>query len=390
MSPSTAPASTDASCSGSPTIISQRVGAQRLQQPGHHGQRDHGGLVDDDHVVAERVRPVVPEPGAVTAGAPEEPVQRRPAERKEPLLDARVQTQLGGFVTDSFLEPQRCLPRRRRKGDERRCGAVSDRLLVEQSQQARHRRGLPRPWPASDDRNPAQNRGRGGQWLQVVRVRRLGVLFAEQLPQAGAQKRDVDVHHLFPSTRQEFFGHQAFVEPEAVQVQVRPSQVEGVAFPDDRALGHFVEPCLRVWPRQCIDAGRQVEVSAGCQSDRPQVDAHVAEPRRPGREGDPEADVLAAGARELRQTARDVDVGGGEDPRLVEGAQDPGCPDDHGRVVAIEADAGALDRRHRRAPWSKRSLSAVTSSAGGHHDQTPHGVSPTNVGWAALMPRRKR
>ena len=50
--------------------------------------------------------------------------------------------------------------------------------------------------------------------------------------------------------------------------------------------------------------------------DGPQVDAHVAEPRRPGGEGDSEADLLVPGAGELRQATRDVDVGAGEDPRL--------------------------------------------------------------------------
>ena len=52
----------------------------------------------------------------------------------------------------------------------------------------------------------------------------------------------------------------------------------------------------------------------------------MTKPGRPDGEGDPEADVLAAGTGELRQAARDVDVGGGEDPCLVEGAQVPDAP----------------------------------------------------------------
>ena len=36
--------------------------AHRLQQPGHHGQRHHRGLVDDDDIVRQPVPAVVPEP----------------------------------------------------------------------------------------------------------------------------------------------------------------------------------------------------------------------------------------------------------------------------------------------------------------------------------------
>ena len=56
MSPRTAPASTEASCSGSPTRSSAGVGPDGLEQAGHQGERDHGGLVDDDDVVRQPVQ----------------------------------------------------------------------------------------------------------------------------------------------------------------------------------------------------------------------------------------------------------------------------------------------------------------------------------------------
>ena len=91
----------------------------------------------------------------------------------------------GRLVAHRFLQPQRRLPRRRRQGDERRCGAVGDRLLVEQRQQAGHGRGLARPRSSGDDRDPAENGGRGGQRLQVVGILGLRVVLAEQRRQAA-------------------------------------------------------------------------------------------------------------------------------------------------------------------------------------------------------------
>ena len=271
-----------------------RVGTECLEEPGHHGQGDHGGLVHDDHVVAERVRRVVPEPGPVAAGAPEEPMQRHPAELQEPLLRARVQVQPECLVAHRFFQPQRRLARRRRQGDERRGGALGERLLMEQRQQPGHGRGLSRPRSSGDDRDAPENGGGSGQRLQVIGILRLRVDLAEQRRQAGAQERQVDVDHVALGPGQEFRRHPSFVEPEAVQVEVRPRQPERAALPDQRALVQCVEPRLGIGPRQRVEVGRQVDVPAGRLPDGPQVDAHMAEPRRPGGEGDPEGDVPAS------------------------------------------------------------------------------------------------
>ena len=320
-------------------------------------------------------------------------MQRHPAQLQEPLLRARVQVQPECLVAHRFFQPQRRLARRRRQGDERRGGALGERLLMEQRQQPGHGRGLSRPRPSGDDRDALENGGCSGQRLQVIGILRLRVDLAEQRRQAGAQERQVDVDHVAFGPGQEFCRHPSFVEPEAVQVEVRPRQPERAALPDQRALAQCVEPRLGIGPRQRVEVGRQVDVPAGRLPDGPQVDAHMAEPRRPGGKGDPEGHGFARfalDAGELCQTVRDVDVCAVEDPRPVEGAQAPCRAGGHGRVVAIQADVTVLDDRHRRTPWSKRSLSAVTSPAGGHHDQTPQGVSPKNVGSSALMPRTKR
>ncbi len=190
-------------------------------------------------------------------------------------------------------------------------GGGAPRATACWSSSARRRatvRRLPRPWSAPDDGDPAQDGGRGGQRLQVVRVRRLGVRFGKQLREPSAQECQVDVDHLGLGPGQELCRHQALIEPKPIQVQVRSRQVQRVAIPDERAQGHCVEPCCGVGPWQCVDVGRQVGVSTGGLADGLQVDAHVAESRRPDGEGDPEADVLRSDAGELCQPVRDVDV----------------------------------------------------------------------------------
>ena len=52
------------------------IGTNGLQQSRHHGQRHHGRLVDDDHVVRQTVLPVVPEPRRGVGPAAQQPVQR--------------------------------------------------------------------------------------------------------------------------------------------------------------------------------------------------------------------------------------------------------------------------------------------------------------------------
>jgi hypothetical protein len=54
-----------------------RVRADRLDEPGHHRQRDHRGLIDDDDVVGQPVAAVVPEPAVVVGAEAEHPVQGR-------------------------------------------------------------------------------------------------------------------------------------------------------------------------------------------------------------------------------------------------------------------------------------------------------------------------
>ncbi len=102
-SASTAPASTEASWSGSPTRIRRVPGPHRLQQASHHRQRHHRRLVDHHHVVGQPVVAMVPEPRRGVGAGAEQPVQRDRADPGQPsLIGGR---QLGDFVLDRLLEP---------------------------------------------------------------------------------------------------------------------------------------------------------------------------------------------------------------------------------------------------------------------------------------------
>ncbi len=75
-------------------------------------------------------------------------------------------------------------------------GALGGRLLVEQPQQPGHGRGLAGPRSSGNDRDPAEHGGGGRQRLQVFGVLGLGSSLAEQLRQARAQERQVDVRRV--------------------------------------------------------------------------------------------------------------------------------------------------------------------------------------------------
>ena len=264
----------------------------------------------------------------------------------------------GGLVADRLLEPLRRFARRRRQGDEGRRGVPGDRLLVEQRQQSRHGRGLPRPWPAGDDGDPAQDGGRGGQWLQVIRVRRLGVRFGEQLLSPARSSVEVDVDHLGGRAAPGALCHGALVEPEPIQVQLRSRQVQGVAVPDERAL----RPLRRARPRgpataarRCRSAGRGLRWrSPGWSAGRHTRGRAVAPGRRRRSRGRRPRRWRrrAVPARRATWTSEPARI-----PASLKARQAPGCPDGHGRVVAIEADTVRSRRSSPATPPGRRGRS---------------------------------
>ena len=72
-----------------------RAGSDRLEQPGHHRQRDHRHLVDDHDVVRQLVVRVVAEPAAAPGQPAEQPVQRRPPRDRRIRAGPRVRAGRG-------------------------------------------------------------------------------------------------------------------------------------------------------------------------------------------------------------------------------------------------------------------------------------------------------
>ena len=93
--------------------------AHRLEQPGHHRQRHHRGLVDDDHVVRQPVVAVVAEPGRRVRAPAEQPVQGHRLQPGEPGLVVGARS-LPTSSLDRLLQPGGGLAGRRGEGDPQR------------------------------------------------------------------------------------------------------------------------------------------------------------------------------------------------------------------------------------------------------------------------------
>jgi hypothetical protein len=87
----------------------------RLEEPRHHRQGDHRGLVDHDHVVRQSVVAVVAEPHRRVRAAAEQPMQRHRVEPREPGLV--LGGEVGDLGLDRLLQPGGRLAGRGSEGD---------------------------------------------------------------------------------------------------------------------------------------------------------------------------------------------------------------------------------------------------------------------------------
>ncbi len=148
-----------------------RVGADRLEQPRHHRQRDHRGLVDHDHVVREPDGVGGAGSGRCCRVATQQPVQGRRLQAGHPC-PVGVGGELGGRLVHGLLQAGRGLARRRAQRDPRALAGRGLVLLGDQRQQARDRRRLAGARAAGEDRRPLPGRGAYGGPLLVVAARR--------------------------------------------------------------------------------------------------------------------------------------------------------------------------------------------------------------------------
>ena len=106
-----------------------------------------------------------------------------------------------------------------------------------------------------------------------------------------------------------------------------------------------------------------------------------------------EEHVITGLAEDHAEPHGHVDVGGMDDVSLVEGAQQPGCPEGEAPVTTV-----AFEQRlgHDAAPAalspvtrpSSRSESSTTMAAGGRQENTPQGFPSTSGVSGPHMPRR--
>ena len=237
MSPSTAPASTEASCSGSPTRMQAGVGADRLQEPGHQRERHHGGLVDHDDVMGQAVEPMVAEAGPVAgvearaAGAASCPAAPAgapapPASSAMPATPARTasSSRAAAFPVGAASATS---------GGRRPAAAAwassSARTLATVVV-------FPVPGP------PAITDTRRNTAVAAAMRWRSGTSSPSNSSARPDASRSVSTPAAGPSGALEQLGrHLALVGPEAVQVQDRALQVQGAAVPDEPAR----RPCAR-------------------------------------------------------------------------------------------------------------------------------------------------
>ena len=248
-----------------------RLGAHRLDQSRHQRQRHHRGLVDDHDVVRQAVAAVVREPAVAPGPPPEQPVQRRCAQRHQELSDRLANRELRGLVVDCLLESRGRLAGRRGQRDQRRPGWVGTGCSGLLDQLRDH---------PSDSRRLAGTGAAGDHLEPATRL---------QLVQVG--------------------GDRALLAPVAVEVEAsaeqsqRPRRVVLTAG-NEVAVPERSYPLLGFRPGQLRQVDRLVRLDARGVADRGQVDEHVAEPRAAHGERDREPHGLAVLAHQLARAAR--------------------------------------------------------------------------------------
>jgi hypothetical protein len=366
-----------------------RAGPDRLDEPGHQRERHHRGLIDDDEIVGKVVAAVVTKATVAVRTPAEEPVQGRGLEREQLVADRVADRDRRRLLVHSLLEPGGGLARRRGERHERLGRPHRRSLLGEQRDDPRNRGRLAGARAARYDREPAQDRGRGGQAL-------VAVLLTDKEPLEAIGER---VPHCFDRTDtaqgQNVRGDLALLAPVAVEIERAADQAERavratvlLSDRDERAGRQALGPCARSRPGQHGDVYRLVGIDRRRRLDRREVDVHVTEPRTADRERRREPYRLILFASQVCQPPRDVHIGRREHSGVIELAQQPHRAARTSDVERVRG--GRFERGHDNSPRSSTSLSFSTSAFDGSQANTPHGV-PATVGVPApVIPRRNR
>ena len=392
MSPSTAPASTDASWSGSPTRTRRAVGPDGVDEVGHHRRRHHRRLVDDHDVVGQAVRAVVPEAAARAGPPPEQAVQRhgRAWRRAGPARPGRAASP-AGLGVHGLLEAGGGLARSGRRG---RSAAGAGRAPRPARRAGRRcaRRSSSCPCRGRRRRRRSRCRTAAGSRgaLAVVVDRR-----ANRRSSPASRAAAVDV--AAPGRRAGDRGRRRSPAPGASSGRGRDERPPGTAGagrdPSSRDERARRRP-RRATRRRRATAGRRGRRSPRARSSPSCRTVAGRRTRGPG--------AVPARRRRRRAARRrsasppssprrrgDVDVGGGEDAGDVERPAAARWPAGRGERRPGRAAAQCRPRQPSR-PRSRRSLVATTRAPDGRHANTPHGPPSTTGVSGPTMPRRNR
>ena len=315
-----------------------RVGPHRLDEPRHQRQRDHRGLVDDDHVVREPVAAVVAEAAVAAAAAAEQPVQRRGVEREQRGAHVVGDVEPARLVVDGLLEPRGGLAGRRGERDQRRRGARPPRPARPAARRSARRssscRCPARPRRPRAAAGPRRRRRAAGR-------RRPARTAARARPPA---RRRATAGRASPGEAAQVRGDLALLAPVAVEVEARALEPQRPVV-HERARRQPRDPRADVRPRQRGDVDGLLDVDDRRVAHGREVDVDVPEPRRADGERGGQRDVRVVLAGQRQQPHGDVHVGGRQHAGLVERAQRRGRPQ-----RAADVERVGLEQLAHRAP----------------------------------------
>ena len=363
------------------------VGTDRLDQPGHHRQGDHRGLVDDDDVVRQALAAVMAEAALASRAPAEQAVQSRRGEGDQRGADRIGDRERRRLGMDRFLESGRGLAGGGGEGDQRGRQAGGRSLLEQQRDDSGDRGGLAGARAAGDDGEAAEHGGRGGERLAAAD------LVGEQAVETVAQRVDRDIRCRRSRQAAQVGGDAALLLPVAIQIQQalvdqaqRPDlrRRRRLAHCDQRRRGDSGEPRVDRWPGELRQIDCLLGVDGRGVADRREIDVDVAQSRRADGECGGKRDVRRRLASKKSEPRCDMYVGRREHAGHVEVAQRAKRAQGAARIKRIDLDAG-----HGACP-SSRSLKATTSAEGGRQANTPEG-DPSTTGVAApYIPRTNR
>ena len=343
--------------------------AHRLEQPGHLGERDHRGLVDDHDVVGQPVAAVVAEAALAVRAPAEQAVQGRGARRAQLGADGVARVESFGGVVDGLLEARRGDRRGRGERDERLGPAGRLGLLGQQRDDAGDGRRLAGARAAGDDGEAMADRGGAGRALALVGV--AGEEPREAVRRARPRRR------LRAPRRRAPGGRRRSGAPRASSGRGRARCRRGAAAGSLRPLRpprrgrslavvrSTARPPARPATRGRRPPRRRRSRSRGWWRGRRRRGRGAARGRRAPRPARPARRRRRASAASRRATWTSA------------ASSTPAALKSCSRPVALVArrtsKRSTLDEAHAPSPRSSTSLSATTSALGGRQAKTPRG-----------------